>query len=459
VAHAHTLVPESRTAVPTAHRRGGFAFGRRFYLFALIGLLWLAPAFGDSAFVWSLAAWNALLAVLWGIDFYRMPRAHSIRAHRDWTKPLTLDVPSSYVLRVENAGRVAVQATVLEDTPVELSEAPLSAELRIGSGGEAAATMTCIPRKRGDAAVGKTFLRYESSWGIAQRWATADMAQTVRVYPSAGRSSEDSLYLLRSRRIEIEKRFRRKHGVGREFESLREFRDGDNYRDISWTATARRGKLVVREYQTERSQPIWLMVDCGRLMRMKVGDLTKLDHAISAALNVAQVALLSGDKVGLMAYGMGTQRSVGLGKGERQLRTLMEELSLVKEEAAEANHLQAAGRFMAGQSRRSLVVWLTDLADTAMTPEVIEGASAVLTRHLVLFAVIDNPALREIANKSPGSADDLYRSTAAHEVMLRREALIAGLRARGAHTLEVGASGLSAAVVEEYFQIKERGLI
>ncbi|MEO6119676.1 MAG: DUF58 domain-containing protein, partial [Terriglobales bacterium] len=176
-------------------------------------------------------------------------------------------------------------------------------------------------------------------------------------------------------------------------------------------------------------------------------------------LNVAQVALLSGDRVGLMAYGMAAQRSVGLGKGERQLRSLMEELSLVKEETAEANHLQAAARFMATQSRRSLVVWLTDLADTAMTPEVIEGAAAVLGRHLVLFAVIDNPALSELADQTPATEEELYRSTAAHEVMLRREALIAGLRARGAHTLEVGASGLSAAVVEEYFQIKERGLI
>jgi uncharacterized protein (DUF58 family) len=459
VTQIHTLVPESRSSTLMAKGRFGFAFGQRFYLFALIGLLWLAPAFSEGDFVWALVAWNVLLALLWVIDFVRMPSPGELSARRDWSKPLLLDTATKIFLRVENLSARRVHIEVVEDSAVELSDVPLSGQLDVDPKGSGVMEYACSPRKRGDAPMGKTFFRYESPWGIAQRWAIADLSQTVRVYPSTGRSAEDSLYLLRSRRIEIEKRFRRKQGLGREFESLREFRQGDSYRDISWTATARRGKIVVREFQTERSQPIWLMVDCGRLMRMKVGDLSKLDHAISAALNVAQIALLSGDRVGLMAYGMGPQRWVALGKGERQLRSLLEELALVKEEASEANHLQAAARFMAAQSQRSLVVWLTDLADTAMTPEVVEGASVVLNRHLVLFSVIDNPALREIAGKSPVNAEDLYRSTAAHEVLLRRESLIAGLRARGAHTLEVGAKGLSAAVVEQYFQIKERGLI
>lgn len=439
--------------------RAGFGFGRRFYLLALLGLIWVAPAFADAELIWGLAAWNALIFFLWLVDWLRLPPAGQFVARRQWLRPLTLGVAGEYHWTVENHSARTVHMEVVEDAPQDLSAAPPAGTLQVAGHGEAKLVLPCRPWRRGDAQFGKTYIRYESAWGLAQRWALADLPQTVRTYPAAGGGGQDSLYLLHSRRIEIEKRFRRKHGVGREFESLREFRQGDSYRDISWTATARRGKLVVREFQTERSQPIWLMVDCGRLMRMKVGELSKLDHAVSAALSVAQVALLSGDRVGLIAYGGGLQRSVGLGKGERQLRSLMEELAQVKEESAEANHLQAAGRFMAMQSRRSLVVWITDLADTAMTPEVIEGASVLLDRHLVLFAVVDNPALREVAERSPQDSAQLYRGTAAHEVLLRREALIAGLRARGAQTLEVGVEGLSGAVVEQYFQIKERGLI
>ena len=231
------------------------------------------------------------------------------------------------------------------------------------------------------------------------RWASRndgrerDSPQTVRVYPNIEEAQKMRIYLIRSRQIELEKRLKRQRGHGREFESLRDYRDGDEFRDISWSVTARRGKLITKVHQIERSQTIWLVLDAGRLLRARVDRLTKLDYTISAALSLAQVAFYSGDRVALLAYGRKPQQRVGPGRGVPHLRVLMESMAQVRAEAFEADHLLAAESLLSQQSRRSLIVWLTDLAETAATPEVIECAAKMAT-----------PAPGAVGNHRPAGA-------------------------------------------------------
>jgi len=278
----------------------------------------------------------------------------------------------------------------------------------------------------------------------------------VRIYPNLDEAKRHTIYLLRSRQIAMEKRHARVRGIGREFESLREYQQGDEYRDICWTAAARRGKLVTRLYQIERSQMVWIVVDCGRLMRARVGEFSKLDHAVNSALSLAQVALYSGDRVGFVAYGRGIRHQLPAAKGRAHLRQLIERLALVHEEGAEADHLQMAGRLLSDQKRRSLIVWLTDLAETSMTPEVIEAASMMMPRHLVLFVVVGQPDLAQLAARTPKDESEMYEVAAAQEVVHRRELLLARLRERGALALEVTTGAVSPVLVNAYLQIKER---
>ena len=150
------------------------------------------------------------------------------------------------------------------------------------------------PHERGPITVGCVYLRYQDSWRFAERWARADVEQTIVSYPNMEEGKRESLYLVRSRQTDVERRSRRVRSAGKTFESLREHRAQDELRDICWTATARRGRLVTRTYELERSQPLWLVIDSGRLMRTRLGELTKLDHAVNAALTLTQVALAVG---------------------------------------------------------------------------------------------------------------------------------------------------------------------
>jgi uncharacterized protein (DUF58 family) len=157
-----------------------------------------------------------------------------------------------------------------------------------------------------------------------------------------------------------------------------------------------------------------------------------------------------------MTYGRAVRQRVPADRGGLHLRQLMESLADVQEETSEADHLQAAGRLLTDQKRRSLVVWLTDLAETAMTPEVIDAASRMMPRHLVLFVVIGQPDLGELAAEEPKNEQQMFQIAAAQEVIHRRELLLARLRERGALALEVSSGTLSPALVNSYLEVKQR---
>ncbi len=466
-----TLVPPSVEAATKSYKRLGGAFGDRFFTLLLLGLVWIIPAFLDLRFVYALFAWDLLVVLAWLADLTQLPAPSQLTVTRTWHSAVALSIPSPVDLTLTNSSDKTIRATLIDTVPVQLRDEPPTLSLKAGARNEATAQYQICPVQRGDATLGDCYVRYQSVLRIAERWVKASLTQTVRLYPNLEDAKRHSIYLLRSRQIALEKRHSRVRGIGREFESLREYRLGDEYRDICWTAAARRAKLVTRVYQVERSQTVWIVIDSGRLMRARIEGfsklgqtklgltklgLTKLDHAVNSALSLAQVALYSGDRVGLVAYGRAIRHQLPAAKGSAHLRRLIEQLAQVHEEVSEADHLHMAARLLTNQKRRSLIVWLTDLAETAMTPEVIEAASMMMPKHLVLFVVIGQPDLGELAAKRPESESEMYQVAAAQEMVHRRELLLARLRERGALAMEVNSGAISPALVNSYLQIKER---
>ena len=451
------LTPESRQARAEPYGRFGFAFGNRAFLLAAVGFVWLGPAFLNPRFAFAILVWDVLLVIAVLVDLCRLPHPQQLTITRRWSEPVALSVAARVDLLIQNNGSVRVLADVFDEIPSELREELPHVELTAPSGGQGTAGYSITPVTRGDAGVGDVYLHYQSSWRLAERWARARVGQTVRIYPNLDETRQQAVHLARSRQIEMQQRRTRMRGVGREFESLREYREGDDFRNICWSATARRGKLVSRLYQAERSQSIWVVIDCGRLMQARIRGLAKLDYAVNTALCLAQVALHGGDRVGLLAYGRTPSQRLLPQRGSAQLRQIMEQLVDLQTDALEADHLRAVAALRNSQKRRSLVIWLTDLAETAMTPEVIDAALQLTPQHLLLFTVIGQPDLLEIARRDPYDAEAMYAASAAQEILHRRQILLARMRDRGALLVEVDAAATSAAVVNSYLDIKQQG--
>jgi uncharacterized protein (DUF58 family) len=453
------LIPTTQSARASAKPGLSFAFGRRFFLLLLLGLIWIGPAWTDPKFLYAMLLWDLLVLLLWRIDLSRLPNPNEIEIRRPWHSTLQLREPAEVTLEFSNSGKIPILLWAQDEIPVGLSKEAPHLETKVPAGESQQIIYPILPAERGDMSFGLTHLRYQSPWQLAERWATASLKQTIRIYPNFQESKKDTIYLIRSRQIALEKRHKHIPGQGREFESLREYRETDEWRDICWSATARRAKLISKSYQTERSQSVWLVLDTGRLMRTRVKGLSKLDYAVGAALTLAQVALYSGDRVALLGYGRRIQQRLLPGRGASHIRSLLDSLALVRAEELEADHRRAVEALSVLQKRRSLVVWLTDLSETATTPDVVEAAMHLTQRHLVLFTVIGQPELRALVQAEPQTPREMFRRTAALEIVQRRDLLLRTLRQQGALTLEVEPARLSTAIVNQYLMAKDHSLI
>src|SRR5215472_182772 len=471
-----SLHPEPIRAACERRRKLAFGLTPRAIGLLVAGFFLLIPGFYVARLSYAMLVWDGLVLLAAWLDGTRLPQASLLAAERSWSNAPALDSETEIELKIENHGRVIVECRLTDDLPSGLSSEPVYQRLTAFPRVPARVRYRVTPRERGDWETGWLYVRYRSPLALAERWAMAALEQTVRVYPALRTSDEQQIFLARSRQIDLQLRQARQRGLGRDFESLREYREGDDLRDVCWTASARRGTLITRQYQTERSQPVWIVLDCGRLMRSRVvasplstsalplpsGSLrahSKLDHACSTAVALAQLALFSGDRVGLLAYGQSIQQRLLPGRGAAHLRQMIELLAQLQAESSEADHLRATALMGRLQPRRSLILWITDLAETAMRPEVIDGAMQLLRRHVLLFVAMAQPEVDAIAQRRPKSVEQMFRAAAAQEMATHRELLIARLHEQGALTLDLNPEALTSTVLNQYLTVKERALV
>jgi uncharacterized protein (DUF58 family) len=468
-----SLHPEPITAPCEPRSRWAFALTPRALWLLIAGFALLVPGFWIGPFAYSMLAWDALVLAAIFLDARRLPQPAQLTARRTWSNTPALDSETEIELTIQNHGSLIVECRLVDDLPPALVAEPVTHRLTAFPRVSASIRYRIAPSERGDSQTGSLYVRYRSPLGLVDRWARAPLTQTVRVYPALRTGEEQQIFLARSRQIDLQLRQVRQRGLGRDFESLREYREGDDLRDICWTATARRGSPITRQYQTERSQPVWIVLDCGRLMRSRVVCSTKLDqnpgrapsthskldHACTTAVALAQLALYSGDRVGLLAYGAGIQQRLLPGRGAAHLRQFIESLSQVHAETGEADHLRATATLNRLQPRRALVLWLTDLAESAMRPEVIDGAMQLLRRHVLLFVTMAQPEVESIAQARPKNIEQMFRAAAAQEMAGRRELLLARLHEYGALTLDLTPEALTSSVLNQYLAIKERAMV
>ncbi len=473
---APSLHPEPIRAACTPRRRWGFGLTPRTIALLAAGFLWLLPAFWESRLTYAMLAWDALVLLAALLDGLRLPRAEQLIASRSWTNAPSLDSETEIELTIENQGRVILDCRLIDDLPVALVAEPAELKLTAFPRVPAPVRYRVEPKERGDWETGSLYVRYRSPLGLAERWAQASLVQKVRVYPALRAGEEQQIFLARSRQIDLQLRQARQRGLGRDFESLREYREGDDLRDICWTASARRGSPITCQYQTERSQAVWIVLDCGRLMRSRAAAVApgraalpaagalarvhaKLDFACTTAVSLAQLALFSGDRVGLLAYGQGIQQRLLPGRGAAHLRQMIEALAQVRAEGSEADHLRATAMLNRLQPRRALILWITDLAESAMRPEVIDGATQLLRRHVLLFVAMAQPEVDQIARTRPKNVEQMFRAAAAQEMAGRREVLLARLHEQGALTMDLNPEALTSSVLNQYLTVKERAMV
>jgi uncharacterized protein (DUF58 family) len=401
-------------------------------------------------------AWDALVALAFAADALLAPGPGALRASRSFRDPLSAFAANRITLRLANAGHRELRLRVADAPPPTFDAAGHRRAVHLPPGAGPLLSYDVTPRERGPARFGDLHVRAAGPLGLASRPWRVPLGAGARVYPDLR-----SLALFApSPAADAARRHPRGPREGREFESLRPYLADDDVRAIDWKATARRGAPVVRQWQPERNQSIWLLLDCGRLLAARLPDgRTKLDRAVEAALAVARAAVTRGDRVGAILFGAEVRRVVPPGSGRPQLGPLAEALHAARPAPEESDYRAAFEVLEARQRRRALLLLFTDLADPDTSALLITRAAQLRRRHLVLVAAPDDSIVADAARAMPRTAEEAWVRTAAGRILAERDAAARRLEASGVRVESGPASGLAAASVRRYLAAKERGAL
>jgi uncharacterized protein (DUF58 family) len=441
---------------------------RRFFILFIAGtaLLFL---------IWSLS--QRQFSLRWGafvLDLALLAAAYldSRRAEPSTQLEIRRVLPRRFMIGEENDVRIHIRHRSQRSPVFELKdEYPVDLELRgaavhnfasLKRGGgayEGETSYRLYAASRGDFHFGDLVARWRGPWGLGIRQTRYPAAESVKVYPNIREAKRHELSARRNRQMMAGQRKTRLRGQGREFESLRDYVRGDEFRHVAWTATARRGRLITKQYQIERNQSIVVMIDAGRLMTSRIEHLQKLDHAINAALAIGYVATSGGDNVGLLVFNRQVTTYLPPQRGRGQLSAMTEALYNIRAQMIEPSYARAFQYLAKNCKRRSLVVILTDLVDRDASAELLAYTATLLPRHLPLIVTIGDNDLRALASQTPREVADVYRQSVAEELLLQREEALARITDLGGLALDTPAGQLSFQLVNKYLEVKERGLL
>ncbi|NTX52303.1 DUF58 domain-containing protein [Myxococcus sp. CA039A] len=431
-----------------------------------VGLVPAALTVASPVFGWLALALDVAVLALCAVDFLRAPRGEDVKVSREVEPILSSGTRNAVHLDFErlDAGTTPLRLEVRDEPPDVVASTGHRQSLQVPARSatphaRSRLTYFVTPPSRGDARFGDLHLRLLGPLGLCARQVRLPATRTVKIYPDLTALSSEALALARSSDAPSERTLRRRSAEGREFESLREYRPGDDYRHIDWKASARHANTLVRTWQPERHQPMLLLLDCGRHMAGKVHGRRKLDHAVDAALRLARVGLDAGDVVGVMAFASDVLTFLPPRKGHEHLRLITESLYRAEAALEESDYGRAYDFAFARQTRRTLVVLFTDLVDPDASAGLLTRTLALRPRHLPVVASLLDEDVRDAATDVPVEAQDAYSRQAATRLESEFRRTASTLRDAGALVVRAPAQGFGAAALNVYLDVKSRGLL
>lgn len=405
-------------------------------------------------------AWQALGLVLGGValaDLIALARLDTPGVERRVGHTLPLGVWSPVRLTLTQGERQPLRLDLYDLHPVELASRDLPHRLRLGPGERLRMEYRVCPPRRGDFAFTGCDLGLISPAGLWTQRRRVPLAETVRVFPNFAEISRYTLLAANDQLSRLGVRRLQRRGSGAEFHQLREYRSGDELRQIDWKATSRLRKPISREYQDERDQRLLFLLDCGRRMRHEDADRSHLDEALNALLLLAYVAVRQGDAVGLMTYG-GQQRWFAPRKGPDTVNRLLEAVYDLQPSLSAADPLAAARELMQAQRRRALILILTNGRDEDQA-ELHTAVRLLLRRHLVVVADLRETSLDRALAAPVAEREGALRLLAVLAYLEERRRHHERLQHLGTHVLDLVPAQLPAALVNQYFAIKRAGAL
>ncbi len=425
---------------------------------ALTGRAALAAAAGavlaplGSRWLWGVEG-VLLVAVL--VDLALAGRVGDLRLHRSGATSTRLGEPVQVVLAVTNAGRRRVRGLIRDAWLPSAGASPRIQRLDIPPGERRRITTTLAPTRRGDRTAAHVTIRSLGPLRVAARQRRHLVPWAIRVLPPFGSRRFLPEKLARLRQLDGSVTLSRR-GQGTEFDSLREYVDGDDVRSIDWRATARRGDVVVRTWRPERDRRLVCVLDTGRTSAARVGDIPRLDAAMDACLLLAAVAAKAGDRVDLLAADAVVRASVEGATRNEVLPKLVQAMAPLEPALVESDAELVVAEVLRRERKRCLIVLFTALDAAPVEHGLLPVLGSLTSRHTVVLAAVGDPRVAELAG-GRGDAAAVYEAAAAERTLAERRRVTATLRRRGVTVIDEPADVFASRVADTYLSLKAAG--
>ena len=382
-----------------------------------------------------------------------------IHAQRILPEKMSNGDENSIKIDLKNNYSFPIKAKIIDEIPFQFQKRDFLIERKLGTQKNVLLEYILEPKERGEYSFGNLNIFVSSKAGFVSRRFTFQKNATLPSYPSFIHLRKYELMALQNEFLFGGIKKIRKLGHTMEFEQIKEYVPGDDVRTINWKATSKRNQLMVNQFQDEKSQRIYMLIDKGRTMQMPFNGLSLLDYSINATMALSHIILKKYDKAGMMTFSKKTENKVAAENKSGQLRKISEALYNVQTNFYESDfsRLYQDVKFSLGQ--RSLVLLFTNFETLDAVNRQMKYLRGIAKNHLLVIVFFKNTELQQLIHNNPENMQEVYDQIIAEKFEFEKKLIIQELRKYGIFTVYTSPENLSIEVINKYLEIKARGIL
>ncbi len=406
---------------------------------------------------------NIVLASLFAVTvldiLFVFSSKEPIKIRREVNTRLNLGDENNIVLFVENKTGTMINFSLIEGYPVEMQDRSTVLTGILSSHSSKEFNYVFTPKKRGEYKFGNIFVVIRSMFYLASRRIDVRLEETIHVYPSVLQMRKYELLVFQQQKTSAGIKKIRRLGNNSEFEQIKNYVQGDEIKSINWKATSRRNELMINQYQEEKSQSIFCIIDKSRSMQMEFDDLSMLDYSINSSLVFTNIALKKGDKAGLITFSDKIGTVLPADKSSGQMRRIQNVLYNQQSLFREANYELLYQTIRKTVKQRSLLVLFTNFETEFAMRRAMPMLRRLNQKHILVVVFFQNSELQELAFQPSKTVQEVYQATVAEKLISMKSKIARELKQNGIQTVLTLPEELSINTINKYLELKAKGAV
>jgi uncharacterized protein (DUF58 family) len=383
-------------------------------------------------------------------------KRYALRAERITSERWSNGDENKVILHFQNNYSFPITAHIIDELPAQFQEINWFRKTKMNSNSEHRIVYTVKPLSRGEYSYGDINVFVKGPLQLAKRRFIFPAEETIKVYPSYMQMRRYHLLAVSNRLQEAGVKRVRRLGHSMEFEQIKEYVRGDDYRTINWKATARKRDLMVNNYTDERSQQVYCLVNKGRTMKMPFEGMTLLDYAINASLVLSNVALVRQDKAGIITFAENLDFFLPADKKSTQMNHILETLYRQQTRFLEPDFEKLYSIIRNRITHRSLLVLFTNFESMDSLQREMASLKLIAQYHLLLVIFFENTELKELTESKAATMEDIYIKTIAEKFSFEKRLMVKELHKNGILSILTSPQHLTVDTINKYLELKNK---